>query len=175
MIIITCCKSLYILYERVRYMKPITEDEYTKRFRNMHSPKINDDNATTHSWISAQIVISYTSLLTSLPMIHIMTMIMIIIAQIVISYTSLLTSLPRRQDKLACLWFFTCSCQRYFQRSSQNIFQRIFSHTSLDISGVWTQPSWEVIWAALPVLPVPREGFFFLDIFKLRKRGRSRD
>jgi len=32
--------------------------------------------------------------------------------EIVISYTSLLTSLPRRQDKLACLWFFTCSCQR---------------------------------------------------------------
>ena len=148
MIIITCCKSLYILYERVRYMKPITEDEYTKRFRNMHSPKINDDNATIPSWISAQIVISYTSLLTSL---------------------------PRRQDKLACLWFFTCSCQRYFQRSSQNIFQRIFSHTSLDISGVWILPSWEVIWAALPVLLVPREGFSFLDIFKLRKRGRSGD
>ena len=51
-----------------------------------------------------------------------------------ISYTSLLTSLPRRQDKLACLWFFTCSCQRYFQRPSQNIFQKIFFHASLDIS-----------------------------------------
>ena len=27
----------------------------------------------------------------------------------------------------------------------------------------------------MPVLPVPREGFFFLDIFKLRKRGSNKD
>eukprot|EP00092_Neocalanus_flemingeri_P000627 GFUD01000669.1.p1 GENE.GFUD01000669.1~~GFUD01000669.1.p1 ORF type:complete len:821 (+),score=251.36 GFUD01000669.1:11-2473(+) len=32
--------------------------------------------------------------------------------EVTITYTSLLTSLPRRQDKLASLWFFTCSCRR---------------------------------------------------------------
>lgn len=32
--------------------------------------------------------------------------------EVTITYTSLLTSLPRRQDKLAALWFFTCTCNR---------------------------------------------------------------
>ena len=32
--------------------------------------------------------------------------------EVTITYSSLLTSLPRRQDKLASLWFFTCSCRR---------------------------------------------------------------
>ena len=62
-----------------------------------------------------KVVISYTLILITSLLMTMMSMVKQTIMthqKVVISYTSLLTSLPRRQDKLACLWFFTCSCPR---------------------------------------------------------------
>ena len=58
------------------------------------------------------VISSLSSFLTTMRIMRMVSMVTMTHKQVVITYTSLMTSLPRRQDKLACLWFFTCSCPR---------------------------------------------------------------